>query len=84
MHVEVYDGGAGERVERGAEVRHGCGEDGGDQKACYADRHLLDDESGEDAVGACEGGWVQPVEDVEACADQQEEGELEEDDRAAG
>ena len=40
VHVEVYDGGGGERVERGGEVRHGGGEDGGDEQAGDADGHL--------------------------------------------
>ena len=83
MHVEVDDGGGGERVERGGEVGHGGGEDGGDEQAGDADGHLLDDEGGEDVVGGAK-LRVQAVEDVEACADEEEEGELEEDDDAAG
>jgi hypothetical protein len=82
VHVEVDDRGGGEGVERGGEVGHGGGEDCGDEQAGDADGHLADDEGGEDAVGACEHRGVLAVEDVEACADQEEERELDEDDDA--
>ncbi len=83
--IEVDDGGAGEGVEGGREVGHGGGEDGGDEEAGDAVGHLLDDEGGEDAVVGAEGlaGWL-AVEDEEAYADEEEEGELEEDDGAGG
>ncbi len=50
VHIEVYDGGGGERVERGGEVRHRRGEDGCDEEAGDADGHLVDDEGREEAV----------------------------------
>ena len=81
-HVEVYDRGGGERVERGGEVGHRGGEDGGDEQAGDAEGHLADDEGGEDAVGARKDCRVQAVEDEEAGADQEEERELDEDDDA--
>ena len=45
-HVEVDDGGGGQRVERGGQVGHGGGEDGGDQQAGDSGGHLVDDEAG--------------------------------------
>ena len=77
---EVDDGGAGEGVEGGGEVAHGRGEDGGDEQAGYAVGHLLDDEGGKDVVVGLEVRRMRAVEDEEADADEQEEGELEEDD----
>ena len=47
-------------------------------------RHLLDDEGGEDAVGAGENLRMGAVEDKQADADQEEDRELEEDDHAGG
>ena len=59
------------------------------EQAGDAGGHLVDDEGGEDAVavGAADLGEcrrMHSVEDEEARADEQEEGELEEDDDAAG
>ncbi len=84
MHVEIYDGGGAERVERGGEVGHGCGEDRGNEEYGDADGHLLDDEGGEDVVVGFKGLWVGSVEDEQADPDEEEEGELEEDDDSGG
>ena len=84
--VEIDDGGGGERVERGAQVGHGSGEDSGNEQAAYAVRHARDDEGWKDGVGAGEGFcWRREfVVDEEHCADEEEERELEEDGDSAG
>jgi hypothetical protein len=84
VHVEVYDGSAGEGIKGGGEVGHGGCEHRGNEESSDADRHLLDDKGGKDAIRAAEGLRAEAIEDKEAGSDEKEEGELEKDDDSGG
>src|ERR1017187_4463918 len=82
---EIHHGGGGERIERGAQVGHGGGQDGGDEQTGEAGRERIPDEGGINAIGLNRRGDVKiAVIDVEEHADQQEQGELHADDGPTG
>jgi len=83
---EIENAGGGEGVEGAAGIGHGYGDDGSEEEAGESWGHFADEEEREDAVCALAGSEERGVlsEGEEKHTDQEEDGELDQDDDAAG